>query len=689
MTQHLDLRWEPPGPVAARFMASGARVPILNGPIGSGKTTACLMKALRLSSRQKRSTRDGLRKFKLCVVRDTYRQLWKTTLPSWFKRVPREFGSFSGADNAPARHEVMMHLGDGSTSHLTVEFVAIGENAVEDVLRGYEPTAFYLNELDLLSRDVLTYARGRIGRFPDVEEGGPSWYGIIADCNAPELNSWLYQDIFTKGPEELEREGAALFRQPSGLSPAAENLKNLVPGYYVDQVRGAEAWYVARMVENKPGYSRAGKPIYPEFSDVMHVAAEELAPMMGIALEVGLDAGLNPAAVMCQHLPDGQWRVIDELVGETGTGAARFGKALGQRLKERFGMIRTIHGWADPSAAFGADKQAGERTWIEIVAAEAGIRVSAAPTNRLIPRTRGGAPAARAPDRRQARAAAQPAVQAAAAGVQRRLPLPEDRRERGPLRRAARQERVLSPARRAAIRTLGRRRGRRYRRPEAATVGGADPRPARPRLGPVHRPGAPLKIFPLGDGHGRSGCASLRGFERPGRLLARILRKLPVLRAEPRGARAGTRGPGGRLLDGGDVSAVSGDDPQGRHELVRRVEGCGATGGDEAVIQVGTRSRANQLHNEPPGTSMTRGFSRDVGMSKLATASMTFGSGEVSAANGTFPSFVVGDLVLVEGVNLNNGYFTVTAIDGTNHSFLTLSPAPKAEGPLTATVRTA
>ena len=42
---------------------------------------------------------------------------------------------------------------------------------------------------------------------------------------------------------------------------------------------------------------------------------------------------------------------------------------------------------------------------------------------------------------------------------------------------------------------------------------------------------------------------------------------------------------------------------------------------------------------------MTRSYTRDVGMSKLATASMTFGSGEVSAANGTFASFVAGDLV--------------------------------------------
>ncbi len=106
------------------------------------------------------------------------------------------------------------------------------------------------------------------------------------------------------------------------------------------------------------------------------------------------------------------------------------------------------------------------------------------------------------------------------------------------------------------------------------------------------------------------------------------------------------------------------------------------------MIEVGTRSRDNTLSRNPPSGGMTRGMSRDVGMSKLATASMTFGSGEVSAANGTFSAFQAGDLVLAEGTNLNNGFFTVAGIDAANGAYLTLDPPPKAEGPLTATVRT-
>ncbi len=107
------------------------------------------------------------------------------------------------------------------------------------------------------------------------------------------------------------------------------------------------------------------------------------------------------------------------------------------------------------------------------------------------------------------------------------------------------------------------------------------------------------------------------------------------------------------------------------------------------MIEVGTRTRANQLHIAPPATRQAQSFTRDIGMSKLASGSFTFGGGQVSGANGSFPAFVAGDLVVAEGTNRNDGYFTVTGADSVNQAFLTLSPAPNAEGPIAATVRTA
>lgn len=393
----LNLTWQAPGPVTAAFMASRANVQILNGPIGSGKTTACLMKAIRQAGAQAPSTtrteRFGgrarrVRRFKLCVVRDTYRQLWGTTMQSWFKRIPREVGEFTGASNAPANHRISFALSDGTMCEFTADFLAIGEHAVEDVLRGYEPTAFYLNEADLLAKEVLTYAQGRVGRFPDMSEGGPSWSGVLLDCNAPELQSWLYQDIFTATPDELAAMGVALFRQPSGLAPEAENLANLPADYYANQVRLAPEWYIERMVKNRPGYSRAGKPVYPDFNDTRHVAGGELSPLKGLPLILGLDAGMSPAAVFGQRRPNGQWLILDEIASEPGTGPIRFAADLARRLRERFpGFdLDSIIAYADPSAQWGADTRAGEKSWIQIVAAKAAIRIRPAPTNKPIPR---------------------------------------------------------------------------------------------------------------------------------------------------------------------------------------------------------------------------------------------------------------------------------------------------------------
>ena len=100
----LNLTWRAPGLVAARFMAAVAPIQIINGPVGSGKTTTAMMKAVRLATRQQPSSHDGVtRKFKLCCVRDTYRQIWKTTLPSWHKRFPKDVGDFIGSEGGPAR----------------------------------------------------------------------------------------------------------------------------------------------------------------------------------------------------------------------------------------------------------------------------------------------------------------------------------------------------------------------------------------------------------------------------------------------------------------------------------------------------------------------------------------------------------------------------------------------------------
>lgn len=386
MATDFSIRFEPPGPVAAGFMDSPARVKMIMGPEGSGKTSCCLLANVFMAVRQAPSPIDGVRRYKFAIIRDTYRQLEKTTIPSWNRWFPKDMGQWvGGSGGQPATHTVLIEIDGVGRVEVIAEFIGLGEHKVEDVMRGWEGTSAYLNEADLLTHDVLTYVYGRCRRYPPKSEGGVTDWMVTLDMNAPDDDNWTY-DKFIDCPAE----GYAFFRQPSGFSPQAENLENLEDYYYTEKAKGQPEWYVRRYIRNEFGYSREGKPVYPEWSDSRHVAARELKPVKGIPLVLGLDAGLTPAAIINQHLPNGQWRTLDELVigeGES-VGPRRFAAMLEQLLIERYDGFQGT-AWADPSTEYGADAEGGEQTWLEIVAEvlkKLGITVKPAPTQEIIAR---------------------------------------------------------------------------------------------------------------------------------------------------------------------------------------------------------------------------------------------------------------------------------------------------------------
>lgn len=107
-------------------------------------------------------------------------------------------------------------------------------------------------------------------------------------------------------------------------------------------------------------------------------------------------------------------------------------------------------------------------------------------------------------------------------------------------------------------------------------------------------------------------------------------------------------------------------------------------------MPIGTRTRALSPQLHPAEASMTRSVTRDPGKSgNVVSTSPTFGSGRITGATNDFlvaAGFAVPNRVLIEGTQLNNGLFLITGIDGTNHAYLTLDPAPKAETPASARV---
>jgi RecA/RadA recombinase len=361
------VEWSPPGPVAHQFSEATDFVTAIMGPVGSGKTTAALMKIIKVAAAQRPSPVDGVRRCKALVIRDTFVNIKRTILPTWHGWFPEKMGQWVGGP--PAQHKLVFDLGTGPIE-LIVDFMGIGDDTIENLLRSYEMTCFYINEADLLSFDVLSFLMQRAGRYPSKLHGGPTWYGGWLDFNAPEQDHWLHELLIENiipGGNGQVADGYRLFRQPGGMEKGAENVKNLPPGYYERMLKSMPEWLARRMVHNLWGYSRDGKPVYPEFNDTIHVPEQTLEPVRGIPIGIGADAGGTPAAAIGQRMKDGQWRILAELATGPGTGPTRFSEMLVQTLVERFPGINVAndtYGWCDPSAAYGGDGEDNDPAWL-------------------------------------------------------------------------------------------------------------------------------------------------------------------------------------------------------------------------------------------------------------------------------------------------------------------------------------
>lgn len=384
MSKPFAIDWKPPGPVAAAFSDATDFVTGIRGPVGSGKTTAALMKIIKAAAVQRPSPIDGVRRCKALVIRDTFVNIKRTILPTWHGWFPTTMGEWVGGP--PAQHRLRFDLGRGPID-LTVDFMGIGDDTIENLLRSYEMTCFYINEADLLSFDALSFLMQRAGRYPSKLHGGPTWYGGWMDFNSPEQDHWLHElfvDGIIPGGMEQKAEGYRLFDQPGGTEPGAENVHNLPPGYYDRMLKSMPEWLARRMVHNKWGYSRDGKPVYPEFNDTIHVAPKVLEPVKGIPVGIGADAGGTPAATFGQWMKDGQWRILAEIATGPGTGPTKFSELILQTAAERFPQhnpATDFYGWCDPSAEYGGDGEDNDPSWLIKVRKKTGINFRPTATN--------------------------------------------------------------------------------------------------------------------------------------------------------------------------------------------------------------------------------------------------------------------------------------------------------------------
>lgn len=374
-----SLDYEPDGRTLAAFFHASDFVRVLIGPFGSGKTVACSIEVFRRACEQAPGP-DKVRRSKWLVVRSTYPQLRSTTIPSWRQWFSDGFGTFNLTP--PITHRMVLPLDDGTIADIEVIFMALDGPDAESALKGFEGTGVWFNEAREIPKAVFDFALGRVGRYPATKDGGPSWYGVIADSNPPDFDAWLY-----KMAEEAKPAGWGFFKQPGGVvkpngrwtpNPDAENTQHLPPNFYMKQMASQSEDWIRVFLGGEYGFVQEGKPVYPEWLDTTHVANEALAPIEKLPLVIGLDFGLTPAAVFAQRTARGQWRVIDELVTED-MGVVRFSELLSARLDAWYGDVGAVEAWGDPAG--NARATTDERTCFEIIRKHTNIPCKAAPTN--------------------------------------------------------------------------------------------------------------------------------------------------------------------------------------------------------------------------------------------------------------------------------------------------------------------
>jgi hypothetical protein len=399
--------WISPGPVADRFYWSDADVCLMRGPVGSGKTTANLRKPFRRAMSMPRSTIDGVRRYKVVIARATYRNLWQTTIPSWFEVVPRGVGAWAGGRGDPVT-QTIHYADEHGPVEFVAEFLAFGEGAseIQANMRGVQTTDLVIEEADTVDPILFATGIGRIDRYPAKLhfQGGPadprpyppelqSWGQVNMTYNAPEEANWI---LVLEGDAGQAREvdlalrqiiaeagiEIAYFRQPGAFEPGAENMANLGAKYYPRQLavmRAAGRGHdIERLVHNKIGYIRDGDPVFERHFRVrIHVAAEPLEPWPGVALRIGLDQGFFGAAVICQFRPPYQWRVLRELWFNHSMFGRDFGLALRGLIEEDpvLAGLRVEGGWGDMAGEAGNAAGAENESWNASVSEVSGIDI--------------------------------------------------------------------------------------------------------------------------------------------------------------------------------------------------------------------------------------------------------------------------------------------------------------------------
>lgn len=359
-------------------MRSDKRIRIVRGPVGSGKSSAMVMELLRRASLQAPDPKDGIRRSRAVIVRNTMPQLKSTSLKTILDLL-RPIVQWRSSD-----HTIWIKTGDIETEWI---FMPLDTPENVDRLLSLDITFAWMSELRELRVKILQDVFSRCGRYPSKKNGGATWYGVIGETNSfdedSEWNKVLEDKILDDGPLP---DSWGYYIQPGAREANAENRENLPPNYYEDLIENNSTAWVEQYVDNMIAPSLSGEAVFKSsFREKFHVAQRALTPIPGTILVVGMDFGRHPAAILMQMDARGRMIALDECHAD-GMGVEQFvGSVLKPLLAQPHYQRLPVGVVGDPSGV--AKGQIGEESVFKALN-RLGLSSQPAMTNLIDPRLR-------------------------------------------------------------------------------------------------------------------------------------------------------------------------------------------------------------------------------------------------------------------------------------------------------------
>lgn len=382
-----------PVPSVTPYLLSDKFQSFIIGPVGSTKTTASLMK-IPIEARKMAPCKDGIRRSRCAVVRNTRQMLLDSTIKDFLNLFPEG----DAGDYHRTELKFVLKFDD-----VECEVMFRGLDDANDVRRllSLQLSFAMVDEVREINADVYNALTGRLGRYPNgmlvpnrpewgVDEKGNPVQGCVDDygnsmkkvwgaTNPPDMDSYWERRFSEFDPEKVH-----VTIQPSGLSPDADWVQHLPSAYYEDLCEGKSEDWIDVYVHGKFGKSLSGQPVFRAFDRDTHVAKNTLnhIKLQTHPLIIGMDFGLTPACTVNQVDAQGRLLTFADLTSD-GMGVLRFCREkLKPLLANRFpGMNVLIIG--DPAGSQRA--QTDERSVFDILKQE-GFRVIPAKTNSVVAR---------------------------------------------------------------------------------------------------------------------------------------------------------------------------------------------------------------------------------------------------------------------------------------------------------------